>query len=47
MREIKFRALGQTDNKWHYGLVSMITDLVCHIVSDYVHKWTCKRGNNT
>lgn len=31
MREYLFRAKGQTDNRWHYGRVNIISDDVAYI----------------
>lgn len=40
-REINFRALGQTDNTWHYGNFSFMTEETVHIVDDS-HIWICQ-----
>lgn len=40
MREIKFRAKGQTDKKWHSGLVVYIKGDICHIKDDET-TWIC------
>lgn len=40
-REIKFRALGQTDNKWHYGLLSLLKDKAANIYENVYHTWIC------
>ena len=41
MRKIKFRAKGQTDNKWHYGLLVYLDEEVCHIKEDELHTYIC------
>lgn len=40
-REIKFRAMGQTDSKWYKGfIVSLYTD-VCYIKDERSNVWNC------
>ena len=41
MREILFKAKGQTDNRWHYGLLERLTPSVCHIKDNLCHGWIC------
>lgn len=41
MREILFRAKGQTGGKWHVGLLTMADEDACHIKDDRHNEWIC------
>lgn len=41
MREILFRAKGQTSNKWYEGLLTRLDQDVCHIKDDRRNEWIC------
>jgi len=42
-REIKFRAKGQTDNNWHYGLLSFKSDTHCKIKESSYRTYVCDK----
>lgn len=41
MREILFRAKGQTSDKWHEGLLTRLDQDVCHIKDNRHNEWIC------
>ena len=41
MREILFKAKGQTDDKWHIGFLANLYGGIC-IISENEHEWICK-----
>ncbi len=41
MREILFRAKGQTSDKWYEGLLTRLDQDVCHIKDNRHNEWIC------
>ena len=41
MREILFKAKGQTDDKWHIGFLANLYGGIC-IIRENEHEWICK-----
>lgn len=41
MREILFRAKGQTSDKWYEGLLTRLDRYVCHIKDNRHNEWIC------
>ena len=41
MREILFKAKGQTDDKWHIGFLTNLYGGIC-IIRENEHEWICK-----
>ena len=41
MREILFRAKGQTSDKWYEGLLTRLDQSICHIKDNRLNEWIC------